>query len=130
VINPWVIVGVLAALLLAAGGGYVKGLADNEATHVEAQRDGLLAYAERIKEVLENDETIAATNADLRNQLARMQHPHLPVCGSAGSEDVYGGLLYREKDAAFAELQRGDDEDFAKCDDLNREAIRTNALLK
>jgi len=57
------------------------------------------------------------------------------ICGStvpglskAGTDqDGRAGLLSEKADRAFEELQRGDNADFARCDQLNIDAIRANA---
>ncbi|HEY6021540.1 MAG TPA: hypothetical protein VIY48_17065 [Candidatus Paceibacterota bacterium] len=73
---------------------------------------------------------------DLSHQLSRV-HIHIPNCSQVPGTSVPGQgedgktwILSGKADAAFEELQRGDDEDFARCDQLNIDAIRLNASLK
>ena len=55
------------------------------------------------------------------------------VCadGTSGKDsNGRAGILSEETDTAFAELQRGDNEDFARCDQLNLDAIQANESVK
>ena len=125
--NPYVLLG---ALLATASAAFYGGVQYEQAASTTAQRDVAVAYAGRIKEVVEqhdNDQTIIDTQ---HAQLVRMQHARLPKCPSSADQDGEAGILYGAADAAFEDLQSGDDEDFARCDQLNIDARRTNSALK
>jgi len=64
----------------------------------------------------------------LRVKLARISCGTLPRTDeNTANQDRGTGLLYEAADTAFANLQRGDDEDFQRCDQLNIDATQVNA---
>lgn len=109
------------------GSEHVQNQWNEEKLTVQDDALGVMnTHALMIKEADEQHDKDQTTLDTARTELNRLQHPNLPKCPSTGSQDVSAGILYAEQNAAFKELQRGDDEDFAKCDQLNIDAIRLN----
>jgi hypothetical protein len=128
--NPYAWLSAFVLLLASLAGSFYAGVKYEAGVTAISQNKGLEAFAKRIKEVMDNDDKTNALNAALHEQLTRMQHAHLPACPGAIDTSGAAGLLRAAQDAAFEELQRGDDEDFARCDILNSDATRTNALIR
>jgi len=94
-----------------------------------------LIHADKIRLAEEQHAADQITITRLGNQLSRVQvHLARNDCGSvsggnqtAADQNGRAELFYEAADAAFANLQRGDDEDFQRCDQLNIDAIEVNA---
>ena len=102
-------------------------------TQQEKNRQDLLAYANRIVKAEAQHDKDNRTVRTLRNSLDSLRHIDIPICplpGTAETGTDSGGaarLLYEATNRAFAELQKGDNADFERCDTLNIDAIRANA---
>ena len=126
--NPYAII---AALVLAIGigsGGYLKGRHDEAADAIEKQRDGLLAYAERIKQGVEQNDKDRAVIDKLHNDVERLRNTiHIPTCTQGTNEA--GRIFSASVDRLFGQFQERIGGLIQECDDLNADAIRANSLM-
>lgn len=62
---------------------------------------------------------------------SRSLHVHFPVCPTAGAENSNGtaGILSKRMDESFARLQERGTVLFERCEALNADAIKVNAVL-
>ncbi len=99
----------------------------------EAQKDALVAYANRINQgEAQHDQDQVLIN-QLRDDAGRVR-VHLSACGSnpaAAGADSNGaaGVLPDRVDQRFAEFQERVGSLIARCDQLNIDAIRANAAM-
>lgn len=136
-----------AALLLLIGfglwqlhhSGYVAG---RNAVQVEWDADRIrmaeadhamrVKYEERMKHAQQQHD-LDQGRIDRLHAAAGRVRIHLPTCharaGTAGSEDGNAGVLSEKVDRRFAEFQASVGRIIARCDQLNIDAIRANALL-
>jgi hypothetical protein len=129
----WVKLAGVAVILAALWLGYehVKQIGYNQAK-AEMQEENLklaLAYADRIvKAEGERDanQTIIDRLASQRVQV------HFPVCPATGTanQDGTAGVLFERMDESFAKFQDGVGALLKRCDELNLDAIKVNAVLK
>lgn len=72
-LNPYVLLGGLAALIVVGGGGYLKGRADSSAKYeyaaIQTERDDLKKLLDVQKIIAEADAKRATENADLLREL-------------------------------------------------------------
>ena len=131
-----------AAALLALGlwrlyhAGYEAGRAGVQAQwdadtirRDAAQRDALLAYAGRLNQAEARHDQDQALIDHLADDARRLRI-HLPACGQAGAgpgADGSAGLFPGRVDESFARLQARAGRLFARCDQLNIDAMRANA---
>jgi hypothetical protein len=96
----------------------------------EAQKQALVAYANRITQAQEQHDHDQALIDQLHDDVKRV-HIHLPTCSNAAATgqnpDGTAGLLPSRVDESFARLQERAGRLFARCDQLNIDAIRANA---
>ena len=116
-------IGILAGLLA----GWYFGYGWNEAKHVEHERDSLLAYAERIKQGVEQDDKNKARIAVLTADLNRVRI-HIPSCPAKDSNGT-SGMASARIDEYLAEAKRSIDSIGERCARLNADAIRANTLM-
>lgn len=121
----------LAAIVLAVSlltGVYLKGRHDEAADAIERERDGLLAYAEKIKKGVEQHDKDQTVLAGLRTELDRLRNTvRFPVCTK--DTDEAGRLLSERVDEEFGKLQEVVGRLIEESDKLNADAIRTNSLI-
>jgi len=127
--NPYIILAVVVGLVASHTGAYFKGRHDESMQQVEQQRDGLLAYAERIKQGEVQHDADQATINRLTTDLGRVR-VHIPTCSAGAGQDGGAGVFSEATDRAFESLRVGDDQDFQRCDQLNIDAIRLNKNLE
>ena len=122
---------IIASLVLAISIGvgiYLKGRHDEAADSIESQRNGLLAYAERIKQGVEQNDKDRAVIDKLHNDVERLRNTiHIPTCTQGTNEA--GRLLSVEVDRLFGEFQERIGGLVQECDQLNADAIRANSLM-
>ena len=122
---------IIASLVLAISIGvgiYLKGRHDEAADSIESQRNGLLAYAERIKQGVEQNDKDRAVIDKLHNDVERLRNTvHIPTCTQDTNEA--GRLLSVEVDRLFGEFQERIGGLVQECDQLNADAIRANSLM-
>ena len=122
---------IIASLVLAISIGvgiYLKGRHDEAADSIESQRNGLLAYAERIKQGVEQNDKDRAVIDKLHNDVERLRNTvHIPTCTQDTNEA--GRLLSVEVDRLFGEFQERIGGLVQECDQLNADAIRANSLI-
>jgi len=126
--NPYsILVGVLL-FVASLTGAYFKGRHDESMQQVERQRDGLIAYAERIKkgEEQHDEDQAVINNLAADNKRLRVHIPRCPTIGDQGGES---GLFSARVDEEFGKLQSRAGELFQRCDQLNIDAIRMNSVL-
>jgi len=126
--NPYAILAALALCAVLTASAYFKGASDNEADHVEAERNSLLAYASRISEGVEQHDKDRQTIADLKRTADKLR-VHIPTCPAKDSDGA-AGLLSNRVDEEFGKLQARAGELFERCDRLNIDAIRLNTMLE
>jgi len=128
-VNPWVILAAVVIYLASIGGAFYKGIQYQEAAQVESQRDALISYANRVKEVLANDDKNTVTINTLTAKLARMR-VHIPTssCTASTDTDEASRLLSIRVDESFGTLQLRAGELFLEADELNKSAIRSNGI--
>jgi hypothetical protein len=138
-------IGALGVILLAGfglwrlyHGGYEAGRAEVQARwdaetirRDEAQRDALLAYADKVKHAQEQHDHDQDTIDTLADDARRLRI-HLPACagdaaGPRAGEDGAAGLLPAAVDQRFAEFQARVGGLIRRCDQRNIDAIRANA---
>lgn len=100
----------------------------------EETRQGLLAYADRIKTAGGDREKNAIIVRNLSRDLERLRNIHIPIicpvpaaAGTGADSDGGARLLSGAVDALFARLQSRAGELVERCDTLNIDAIRRNA---
>jgi hypothetical protein len=126
--NPYAIITSLVLCISMGAGGYWKGRIDNEAEHVESERDALLAYAERIKQGVEQHDKDQIVISGLRTQLSGVR-VHIPTTVCPKDSDEAGRLLSVEVDRLFGEFQERISGLVEEADKLNIDAIRANSLM-
>jgi len=126
--SPYIILAVVLTVTAAAGGGYAKGRHDESMVQVEQQRDGLLAYAERIKQgEVQHDADQDRINR-LTADLGRVR-VHIPACPTSTDQSGVAGVFSDRVDEEFGRLQARAGELFQRCDQLNIDAIRLNSAI-
>lgn len=137
----------VAAILLVLGGvwyvyhlGYKAGSNEvqvqwdaDKIKRDEAQVAALIAYADRIRQGVEEHAKQQVIINGLTADAGRV-HIHLPACpgntAPAGQNpDGSAGLLSDRVDQGFARLQERVGRLFARCDQLNIDAIQANGTL-
>ena len=122
---------IIAALVLAisiSAGIYLKGRNDEAADAVQRERDGLLAYAERIKQGVEQNDKDRAVIDKLHNDVERLRNTvHIPTCTQDTNEA--GRIFSASVDRLFGEFQARISGLVQECDQLNAYAIRANSLM-
>ncbi len=96
----------------------------------EAQRQALVAYAEKLKQAEEQHDQDQAVIGDLADRARRVRVTFMPACGSAGAgfdPDGKAGVFSNRVDRLFAEFQQRVGGLIARCDQLNIDAIRLSA---
>lgn len=116
-------IGILIGLIL---GGYF-GYGWNEARHVERERDALVAYAERVKQGVEQHDKDQKTITNLAADLKRVRI-HMPTVCTTKNPDGTGGMASARIDDYMAEAKRSIDAIGERCAKLNADAIRANTL--
>ena len=118
----------LVLIILASyAGTYYKGRIDENSAQIKVQRDGLLAYAERIKEGVEQHDKDQITINRLHDDLSRVSI-HIPT-NACQSTDEAGRILSERVDNLFAELQARTDRLVQEADQINIDTIRLNNSL-
>ena len=126
--NPYAIIAALVLFICLAGGGYLKGRHDEAADAIETQRNGLLAYAERIKQGVEQNDKDRIAIDNLHNDVERLRNTvHIPTCTQDTNEA--GRVLSVEVDRLFGQFQERISGLVKECDDINASAIRANSLM-
>lgn len=77
--NPWLILAALLLVLAGTGAGYVKGGADNEASHVAADLAAAKAQAEQNRKTLAAEQTARLLAQALEDQ-AYAEPVQAPAC--------------------------------------------------
>ena len=127
--NPYAIIVALVLSICLAGGGYIKGRHDEAADAIEAQRNGLLAYAERIKQGVEQNDKDRAVIDKLHNDVERLRNTiHIPTCSTQGTNEA-GRIFSASIDRLFGQFQERISGLVQECDQLNAYAIRANSLM-
>ncbi len=105
----------------------VKWNADN-IQRDEAQKQALVAYANRITTAQEQHDHDQVLLTQLHDDLGRLRI-HLPTCPDQSAKNSNGGtgVLSNRVDESFARLQERAGRLFTRCDQLNIDAIRANA---
>lgn len=135
--------GILFAILVGIGlwrlhhDGYEEGRAEvqvqwdvDKIQRDEVEKQALVAYANRISQAeVQHDQDQALINQ--LHDAADSVHIHLPTCpgnAAAGGADSNGkiGVFSDRVDESFARLQERTSRLFARCDQLNIDAIRAN----
>jgi hypothetical protein len=119
---------VLVLIVIASyAGTYYKGRVDEESAQIKIQRDGLLAYAEQIKEgVIQHDKDQIVINR-LHDDLSRVSI-HIPT-NSCQSTDEASRVFSIGVDNLFADLQERTSRLVQEADQLNADTIRLNNSL-
>jgi outer membrane murein-binding lipoprotein Lpp len=126
--NPYAIIAALVLSICLAGGGYLKGRHDEASDAIETQRNGLLAYAERIKQGVEQNDKDRAVIDKLHNDVERLRNTvHIPTCTQDTNEA--GRVLSVEVDRLFGQFQERISGLIEEADKLNIDAIRANSLM-
>ena len=99
----------------------------------QAQQDALLAYAGKLKTTQEQHDHDQTLIDDLRVRADGVRI-HLPTCAGdatagAAHPDGAAGALSERVDRRFAEFQGRVGRLITRCDQLNIDAIRANAML-
>ncbi len=123
--NPYAILAAIVLGISIGAVGYIKGRADDKAVSIERERDGLLAYAERIKTSQEELNANANTIDNLRTELARRVRITIPVCPTSDQGGT-SGILSEHVSNSFNEFRKEIETLLYRCDELNNEAIRAN----
>ena len=122
-------------------GRHVQGLEDDKLRSdavIEQQTKNqavILAYTETIKAAGAQHDKNQTIIAGLHDQLNRM-HVHIPTCSLPGATETGAdssgdnGVLSNAVDAEFGKLQESVNRLVERCDQLNIDAIRTNAEVK
>lgn len=121
---------VVAALWF--GYGYVKHIGYNQAkTEMQAENLKLaLAYAQRIVKA-EGERDANQTIVDRIHAESRRVQVHFPVCPTTPdtrNQNRAAGLFSDGMDKSFARLQERTTELFKRCEELNLDAIKVNAV--
>lgn len=128
----WKIGGVLALAAALFGAfkyieniGYERCKTEQQAANLKA----ITEYAIRLKKAEEDRDAKQSIIDDLAAK-SRSVRIHLPVCGNnpaPTNQNGGTGTLPNRVDEGFAELQSRAGELFKRCDELNLDAIRSNA---
>jgi len=105
--------------------GYERRVAEDQAENLKTVTE----FAKRLKAAEEQRDENQTTIDRLVTQ-SRSVRVHLPVCANNGTpKDQNGGTgaLSNRVDESFARLQDRGTELFKRCDELNLDAIKTNA---
>ncbi len=97
-LNPWVILGVLLAILAAAGGGYVKGHrdADRSAEIEQLKRDKIQLKAQ----ALEYQRQAAASNLIAKEAAERQKAAEADVADRQAEIEDYARIVDSQKDCS------------------------------
>jgi hypothetical protein len=92
----------------------------------------ILTYAETIKKANETHDQNQSIIAGLHDDISKLR-VRAPVCSvpssseATASKDGAAGVLPVETQSAFDTFRSGLESDYARCDQINNDAIRLNA---
>jgi len=97
----------------------------------QASLDLAVAYANRIVKA-EGERDANQAIIDLAAAKSRSVPTHIPTCtdSSAENQDGKAGILSRRVDESFARLQERGTRLFERCEALNSDAIKVNAVTQ
>lgn len=105
--------------------GYQRCLTETQAANLKLA----IAYANRIVKA-EGERDANQTIIDRLTAESRRVQVHIPVCSNAGGENSDGtaGVLSKRVDESFRNLQERGTVLFERCEALNADAIKVNAV--
>jgi hypothetical protein len=124
--NPYFLIITLIALIVgsfAIGRNYERGIQTRERL-AEAT-----VHATKLQEATENAHKNRNLVSDLRLRLDRLR-VSLPEATCSENSNGASRQLYAAQNRAFRDLQEGDNADFARCDQLNTDAIEVNTITQ
>lgn len=92
-----------------------------------------LAYAKKLTEALENEQRYQTVIADAVNRAERLRVHFDPstlpgATGTASDRDKASRVFSERMDALFGSLQARATDLFTECEEVNKQAIRSNSL--
>ena len=130
----WLRLAAVAAVIAALWGGYYliekhgydRCLVETQAANLKLA----IAYADRIVKA-EGERDANQKTIDRLVIESRSLHIHFPVCPTAGDQNPDGtaGLLSKRVDESFRNLQERGTVLFERCEALNADAIKVNAVV-
>jgi len=119
----------IAACVIAAGlGGYFKGRSDANMAALAREQAALIEFNHKLQNAgVQHDEDQAVINR-LSADVGRVR-VHIPACPTVtANPDGSAGVFSDRVDALFAELQDRTGALIQRCDQLNIDARRANAI--